>query len=545
VAKRPLHQAVRDPGFTPSVRDLGALVAMLADEDVGKDAERALARLGNAAVEGLVARMGEAPPPLRAKIARALGRLAGDARAVAALVEALGDADPKTRRNAAIALGQARGTGEEESAGAGAGVGAGEGADVEAALLAAWERDARPEMRRSVAASLGKVGSARSAGLLDEAARSDDAELARIAQRARLMVERTGSRAARGRVAGERAPLEATDVLLVARAGLEEVVAEQAAGVDALAEVRIAGPGRVRARLAGPLEGVFGVRSMLAARFPLPTEMAQGAGGEEAAVARAIAGELARRVLARWTDGAPRYRIAWAAGGHKRAAVWRVAAEVARRAPELVNDPTASLWEAVVESSLGVVDVSLEPRALPDPRFAWRRGDVPAASHPTIAAALAHVAGARPDDVVWDPFVGSGGELVERARLGGVRALHGSDLDPRALEVARANLAAAGVAAELRAGDALALPPPAGLSLVVTNPPMGRRAVRAPELPAMLDRFVARVAAALVPGGRLVWIAPWPARARASAERAGLRLDRARALDMGGFDAELQRWSRE
>ena len=49
-------------------------------------------------------------------------------------------------------------------------------------------------------------------------------------------------------------------------------------------------------------------------------------------------------------------------------------------------------------------------------------------------------------------------------------------------------------------------------------------------------------AVALAPRGRLVWIAPWPQRARAAALRAGLTLDFARVVDMGGFDAELQRW---
>ena len=62
--------------------------------------------------------------------------------------------------------------------------------------------------------------------------------------------------------------------------------------------------------------------------------------------------------------------------------------------------------------------VELWPRGLPDPRFAYRVAHVPASSHPTLAAALARVAGARPDDVVWDPFVGAATELVERARLG-------------------------------------------------------------------------------------------------------------------------------
>jgi 23S rRNA G2445 N2-methylase RlmL len=238
-----------------------------------------------------------------------------------------------------------------------------------------------------------------------------------------------------------------------------------------------------------------------------------------------------------------RYRLAWQDGGHRRAVTWSAAQAIGKRAPALVNDPTASLWEVVVAENRRFVDVSLAPRGLSDPRFGWRLGDVPAASHPTIAAALARVAGVRDGDVVWDPFVGSGSELVERARLGSYRSLHGSDVEPRALEVARRNLDAAGLKATLESGDALSLRP-AGVTLILTNPPMGRRASRARGLSDALDRFVAHAATVLPVGGRLVWITPWAARGRAAAERAGLSLEWARNVDMGGFDAEMQRFVR-
>jgi 23S rRNA G2445 N2-methylase RlmL len=190
------------------------------------------------------------------------------------------------------------------------------------------------------------------------------------------------------------------------------------------------------------------------------------------------------------------------------------------------------------------VDVALVPRALADPRFAWRKADVPAASHPTIAAALAHLGGARADDVVWDPFVGSGAELVERARLGPVRSLVGTDNDPGALAAAAENLAAAEVHARLELADALTYAPD-GVTLVLTNPPMGRRSARLPDTDDKLDRFVAHAAAVLAGGGRLVWIAPWPKRGRSAGAAAGLRLDWARTVDMGGFDAEMQRWKKD
>ena len=523
--RRPLREAVLDPGFTPGARDLGVLVELLGDDALEKHAERALLRGEAAAAARLAEQFAQAKPPLRGRIVRVLGKLASDATARATLLEALNDADAKTRRNAAIGLGHAQGEG------------------VEAALLEAWSRDERPEMRRSVAAALGKVGGEASRALLAEAARADDAELARIAGKASMMVERTGSRAERGHVDAARTPQQPVPMVVLSRPGLEDLLADELAGIAAVEDVRDAGPGRVRARLRGAIDGVFAARTMLGLRFPLPVELARDGEAEVDTVARALTGGAARAVVETFTRGAARYRIAWADGGHRRALTWSVAAAVAKRWPELVNDPTDSVWEALVEQTARSVEVSLVPRALQDPRFAWRRRDVPAASHPTVAAALARVAGVREDDVVWDPFVGSGGELVERALLGPYRALHGSDVDERALAATRENLAAAGLEAQLTAGDALALSPE-GVTLVITNPPMGRRAVRATGLADALDRFVAHAASVLVPGGRLVWIAPWPSRARTAAVKAGLDFGWARTIDMGGFEAEVQRWTR-
>jgi 23S rRNA G2445 N2-methylase RlmL len=521
-----LTQAVLDPGFTPRARDLDALVDMLGDDALVKAAERALGRLGGDAVEGLRQRFLGSTPPLRARVLRAIGRFPDNPEARTLLIEALGDPDPKTRRNAAMALGHVK----DESA--------------EAALLSAWESDPRPEMRRTVAASLGKVGGPRAVGLLDQASRADDAELARIAGKAALMVGRTASRAERGRVDDSRASSQPLEVVLLARDGLEELLAQELLDVPTVSDVHVTGPGHVRARIAGPLRSLFGARTMLSFAFPLPTEWSADGETLEEVVARAVTSDAARAVFGTFTHGAVRYRLAWDDGSHRRARTWSAVQAIGRRAPELVNDPTASLWEVVVAETRRFVDVSLAPRGLSDPRFEWRLGDVPAASHPTIAAALARVAGVREGDVVWDPFVGSGSELVERARLGPWRSLHGSDVEPRALQVARGNLDAAGLKeATLEPGDALTLRPP-GVTLVITNPPMGRRASRARGLADALDRFVEHVASVLAVGGRLVWITPWAARARAAADRSGLSLEWARAIDMGGFDAEMQRFVR-
>ena len=177
----------------------------------------------------------------------------------------------------------------------------------------------------------------------------------------------------------------------------------------------------------------------------------------------------------------------------------------------------------------------LVPRGLADPRFAYRKRDVPAASHPTVSAALVRAAGVRADDLVWDPFVGSGTELVERAVAGPYAGLAGTDNDPRAIDAARENLAAAGVQrATLTLADATSFVPPRA-TVVITNPPMGLRVARSPAFVGMLERFVAHVAHVLPAGGRFVWLSPLPARSSRWAKDSGLSLRAAVKVDMGDF----------
>jgi len=285
--------------------------------------------------------------------------------------------------------------------------------------------------------------------------------------------------------------------------------------------------------LGGPLGSLFRLRLHDGFGFPLaPAPDAVSA----------LTSREAAAILGTFTRGAVRFRIAFAGGGHRRAEVWRIAREVAARRADLVNDPTGSSWQVVVSERPGAALLELEPRRIEDPRFAYRVAEVPAASHPTIAAALAWLAVEHSldpaADLVWDPFCGSALELIERARRGPVRALAGTDIDPAALDAARANLASAHVGAELHAGDALAgTAPPA--TAIVTNPPMGRRVARG-RAEDLLLRLVDRAAAVLPPGGILCWVSPQPGKTRARAARGGLRLLAAQTIDMGGFAAEIQ-----
>jgi predicted RNA methylase len=320
------------------------------------------------------------------------------------------------------------------------------------------------------------------------------------------------------------------------------VLLEEAAAFHPKIEHRLDGSAVAAVHLEGSLAALFAARTWMSLALPGEAVKIEAAAGPPVReIARAIFLGGARQAATALTEGPVRYRLAWAGGGKRRASVYAIAEAVRELDAGLVNDPTDAPWQIVVREAADRVAVEWVP-ALDDPRFAYRRGDVPAASHPTIAAALAFVAGARDDDVVWDPFVGSGLELCERAQRGAYARLVGTDLDPAALDVARANLEACGAARfDLALHDA-AKGAPAGMrpTLIVTNPPMGRRVHRSADLRAFLPRFVAAAARSLAPSGRFAWLSPFPRDTRAAAESAGLAPRRFHVIDMGGFDAELQ-----
>jgi tRNA G10 N-methylase Trm11 len=120
----------------------------------------------------------------------------------------------------------------------------------------------------------------------------------------------------------------------------------------------------------------------------------------------------------------------------------------------------------------------------------------------------------------------------------------GSDIDPRALSAARENLDGAGVTrCELVRGDALTFAPP-GVTLILTNPPMGRRVARDGSISALLERFVSHAAGVLPRGGRMVWLSVLDRRTESAAHRAGFDVAPGPDIDLGGFSARVQVFSR-
>lgn len=521
-----IAEAVLDPGYSPRAADLEALVPLLDadDERVAKGATRALAR-SDAPVAGALGSAYETLAPTgRALSCRVAGQRVGaglEPEALGALLgRALGDAHPKARRAAVSAAAKL----DDEVTRGRLG-----------AMLAAEQE---PTVRRELVRALGKLGATE---VLDELASELDAPPEEL-ERARLVAARSGERAPSSvdLATPVGAPLE---LALRCRSGLEEIVVDELAelGVDALAHPRT---GRVKARIgrSDALERVAQARTAIDFSLVLRRERAAGE-SDAALVAACLSAPEVEAVVRRLTRGPARFRLEWLGAGKRRAQTWEVAAEMARRGALLVNDPTDSAWQARVAIGEQGLRIDLVPRH-DDLRFAYRVADVPAASHPTLAAAIARLGGVRPGEVVWDPFVGSGLELCERARLGDYRKLIGHDTDPAALERARKNLESLGAHDfELVHGDARGAVL-GELGLVLSNPPMGRRVRGEVGLEELLGGVVERAARALGPGGRLVLASPRPRATRQIGEARGLELAHAFRVDLGGFDAELQRFER-
>jgi 23S rRNA G2445 N2-methylase RlmL len=460
---------------------------------------------------------------------RAAGRLAtGDAGEPlrAPIATFLGDDDARVRRAAARALGT---TGDArfaapllERARAG-------GADV--------------AEQKVLLAALGKLGDP---GALETVARvaqgTNDALLRRVADEATLRLARDAVRGGGENAIDPDARIPRdTVVLLGCRDGLEDVLVDEA---QSLLGPRRAGAGGARGTLrAGATLGALRTLRTAARVELLGGEAPVRDGDVAAAAALALASKPCAALLAAVTTGPIRYRLAWPGGAHRRADTLRVALEAARLRPELVNDPRDAPWEARVEPDprAGCVRIWLTPRALPDPRFDYLETRAEGASHPTVAAALARLGGVRADDVVWDPFCGAGTELVERARLGPYARLLGTDLDPRIAALGAETLTRAKLArATVQQGDALLVTPRPAPTLVLTNPPLGRRVGRQADPGALLSHLAARLPAVLAPGARVVWLSPQPDRTARALVAAGFRVTDGTRVDLGGLVAERQ-----
>ncbi|MEI8311273.1 MAG: methyltransferase, partial [Verrucomicrobiota bacterium] len=252
---------------------------------------------------------------------------------------------------------------------------------------------------------------------------------------------------------------------------------------------------------------------------------------------------LALRLFGTFTEGPARYRVDFVSKGHQRGAVRELANRVYALCPEILNDPRSALWAADVRSTARSETVELRPRLVPDPRFAYRLHYLPAASHPPLAASMALLAGKMDGEIVWDPFCGSGIELIECATRGGARGLVGTDLSAEAIAMAQANFSAAGMAStdakfvcrDFRDHASVDGLEAGRVGVIITNPPLGMR-VPIPDIRQLIADLFSVAAVALRPGGRLVFVNPL----RTELPHPGFKLQSRQLVDMSGFDCRLE-----
>lgn len=415
----------------------------------------------------------------------------------------------------------------------------GASAEDEAELLSLFRKGTNERETKYLGKSLDKIGGratletlAGSGAMGVQTEQKVKASVARTQAPSRIVLERTV------------ADFVALRIHLRGRAGLEGFVREEVEGQGRF-RVEDVQPGLVVVTAKAPftLADVFTLRCFGTVGFVLGCVKSASEADSIEALAKLIASPLSQRLLGALTEGAMRYRLDFVARGHQRGAVRDIANRAYTLCPQILNDAREAPWAIDIHPTPNGDSVELRPRISPDPRHVWRLEDVAAASHPPLAACMARLAGRQENEAVWDPFCGSGLELIERTLLGGVRRVFGSDLSAQAIAIARRNFVAARpgpvavrfACCDFRDFTAIEKLPPRSLTLIITNPPLGRR-VPIRNLRGLFDDIFAVAAAELAPGGRLVLTNPF----HMESPQPSLKLAARQIVDMGGFSCRME-----
>ena len=296
------------------------------------------------------------------------------------------------------------------------------------------------------------------------------------------------------------------------------------------------------------LADLYSLRCFATLGFGLGVARARDACASADEIARIIASPMAQKVFNAFSDGSTRYRLEYVGKGHQRGAIRDIAARAFSLNPQILNDPKQAPWSIDLHATSHGISVELRPKLSPDPRLFYRKDDVWAASHPPLAACMARLAGPMKDDIIWDPFCGSGLELIECALLGGVKCVYGTDIDAKALDIARANFEEAKISnvqarficSDFRNYRNIEALEKNSATLVITNPPMGRR-IRVPNLHKLIEDLFSAAATVLKPGGRLVFPNPVPVEPKGRL----LKLEFSQAVDLGGFECRLEKYAKQ
>lgn len=144
---------------------------------------------------------------------------------------------------------------------------------------------------------------------------------------------------------------------------------------------------------------------------------------------------------------------------------------------------------------------------VPDTRYPWRTGTIPASIHPATASAIAKYAKRYcPDkDIrVMDPFCGSGSLLFCMEKTGRCRSLIGIDRSGKAIETARKNARAVESRVKFVCRDILQFMAKQGSDLILSNMPFGNRVGSHGGNERLYAAFVRKLSYLLADGGTAV-----------------------------------------
>jgi tRNA (guanine6-N2)-methyltransferase len=128
---------------------------------------------------------------------------------------------------------------------------------------------------------------------------------------------------------------------------------------------------------------------------------------------------------------------------------------------------------------------------------------------PPVAAAMLRLVGVAPGQSLLDPCCGAGTILAEAGKFGAT--VWGGDFDTAAVSAARMNLRAAGIATNVNAWDARALPIADGsVERIVSNLPWGRQIPISGSLALFYRNVCADMRRVLAPGGRIALLTNAP-----------------------------------
>lgn len=180
----------------------------------------------------------------------------------------------------------------------------------------------------------------------------------------------------------------------------------------------------------------------------------------------------------------------------------------------------------------------------------YKTDHVAASLRPTVAAAMARLAGIGPGMTVLDPMCGAGTilaealELCEQRRIREVRYL-GGDIDPNAVFCTGQNLGRRG-GIEPERWDSTELPVARRtVDRIICNPPFGKQLEKPENIPELYDNIVAEWDRVLKPGGRAVVLVAEQDALRSAVAPHGWRPVKQMKVRVLGQPAVLSVWQKD